>query len=197
MKRFLWLACGILLAVIPSLLTAQHRGGRGPGSTTGRAPTGVPNKDDLKDFNRAVALQATPEQVQKYRELTGIVQAARKDAQDLQRAAANVSDPKLFQNTDSLTDAVADAQTANQKFVSSFSPAQKSGLKAQTKKLGKTTSEISKQSKSLTRQLSHGTGKGKQILSAADKLEKALSNLQANQRSIGDEMGIQDEARAQ
>jgi hypothetical protein len=199
MKRWLWVACGIVLLVNPHGLNAQRRGGRGAGA--GRTPTGVQPKDDLKDFNKAIALQATPDQVQQYRELSGIVEAARKSAQDL-LLAANGSNPKAFQNQDSLSDAVAEAHTANEKFVRSFSAAQKAGLKAQTKKLEKSNSEIAKHIESLARVLGQGAGKDKQISSAADKLEKALSTLQANQRLIGDEMGIQNtgaqnEVRAQ
>src|SRR4029077_19129277 len=54
------LGCALLLR--PSILWAQHHGGHGgasgiPGATN--RPTGVDEKDDLKDFHHALAVQAT------------------------------------------------------------------------------------------------------------------------------------------
>ena len=195
MNRLTWLLCGIVLLISPYYLLAQHGGGRGAGA--GRPPTGVSNTDDLKDFKRAVALQASPDQVIQFQRLTRSTQAARKDAQDLQLLAGSENKPDLLQHADLLTGAVEEALTENEKFVKGFSAAQKSGLKDTTKKLGKANSEVTKQSKVLTRGLGHSGNNGRQITSTAEKLEKALGDFQAKQRSIGSEMGIQAEGSAQ
>lgn len=70
---------------------------------------------------------------------------------------------------------------------------QKSGLKEITKKLGKANSDVTKGSKALTRDLERPPIAGQQISGVAQKLDKALSDLQARQLAIATEMGIQSE----
>src|SRR5271165_448789 len=126
MSRLTWIVCGFVLLIGPHTLQAQHRGGRGTGA--GRAPAGGSNSDDLKDFNRAVALQASPDQMTQFRQLTKSTQAARRVAQDLVQLAANTNRPDLSQNADALSNAVEEAQTENERFLRTFSDVQKSGL---------------------------------------------------------------------
>jgi len=91
------------------MLLAQ-RGGHGTGA--GRPTTGVsnpaPNNSDMNDFNRALALQATQDQIARFQQLTKSTKAARKQAQDL-------SQTKITSKPDSsryagLNDAVEEAQ---------------------------------------------------------------------------------------
>lgn len=194
MNRLTWLVCGILLLMSPDALLAQHRGGHGAGA--GPPATGVSN-DDLKDFKRAVALQATPDQVIQFQGLTKSTEAAQKGAQDLLQLAEDASKPALFHSTSPLTSAVVKAQTDNEAFLQSFSAVQKSGLKHVTKKLGKANSDVTKQGKALTRGLGHSGIDGKHIAGVAEKLDKALSDFQAKQLAVGTEMGIQGERRSQ
>jgi hypothetical protein len=135
----------------------------------------------LKDFNRSVALQATPDQVIQFQRLTKSTQAARKGAQDLLQPAEDARKRGLFQSTNPLASAVEEAQTDNEKFLQSLSAVQKSGLKDVTKKLGKPNSDVTKQSKALTRGLGHSGIDGKYIASVAEKLDKALSDFQTKQ----------------
>jgi len=95
----------------PHTLLAQRRGGHGAG--TGSPPTGVSNTDDLKDFNRAMALRATPDQVIQFHRLTKSIQAARKGAQDLLQVAENASKPDLLHYTNPLPSEVEEAQADN------------------------------------------------------------------------------------
>ncbi len=195
MNRLLWLVCGIVLLMNPYALLAQRRGGHGAG--TASAPGGVSSTDDLKDFKRAVALQATPDQVVQFRRLTESTQIARKSAQDLLKFAENASKTDLFRSTDHLTSALEQAQTDNQNFLQSFSAVQKSGLKEITKKLGKANSDVTKRSKALTGDLERSRIASQQISGVAEKLDKALSDVQARQLAIGSEMGIQSEDSSQ
>jgi hypothetical protein len=195
MNRLATLVCGIVLLLSPNTLLAPRRGGHG--ASTGSPPTGVSNTDDLKDFNRAFALQATPDQVIQFHRLTKSIQAARKGAQDLLQVAENASKPDLFHYTNPLPSAVEEAQADNEQFLQSFSAAQKSGLKNLTKKLGKANSDVTKQSKALTRGLGHSGIDGKQIEGVAEKLDKALNDFQTKQLAVGIEMGIQGEGSSQ
>jgi hypothetical protein len=190
MHRLTWVVCGIVLVTSPGTLLAQRRGGHSAGS--GRASAGAPSTDDLKDFKRAVALQATPDQMIQFEQLTRSIQTARKSAQDLLQTAEGTSKPDLFHSVYPLTNAVEEAQTDNEKFLRSFSPVQKSGLKDVTKKLGKASSDVTRQSKALTRGLEHAGIEGKQIAGIAQRLDKALSDLQTKQLTVGTEMGIQE-----
>jgi len=195
MNRLIWLVCGITLLMGPHTLLAQRRGGSGAG--TARVPTGVSSTDDLKDFKRAVALQATPEQAVQFRRLTESTQAARKGAQNLSKSAEKASNPDLFRSISPLASALEEVQADNRRFLQSFSAVQKSGLKEVTKKLGKANSDVSKRNKALTRDLERSRIDGQQISGVAEKLDKALSDLQARQLAIGSEMGIQSQASSQ
>jgi len=191
MNRLIWLVCGIALLLNPHILLAQRRGGHGGG--TGRAPAGGSGSDDLKDFKRAMALQASPDQVAQFRRLNESTQVARKNAQDLLNLADNSSKPDLFRSTSLLASALEEVQTDNQKFLQTFSAPQKSGLKDITKKLDKANSDVTKGSKALTRDLERSQIAGQQISGVAEKLDKALGDLQTRQLAIAKEMGIQSE----
>ncbi len=195
MNRLIWLICGVVVLINPYTLLAQRRGGRG--ASTAGAPGRASTSDDLKDFKRAIALQASPDQVVQFRRLTESTQVARKSAQDLLTLAENASKNDLFRSTDHLAGALEKAQTDNQKFLESFSAAQKSGLKELTKKLGKANSDVTKRNKALTRDLERSRIVGQQISGVAEKLDKALGDLHARQLAIGSEMGIQSEGSSQ
>jgi hypothetical protein len=195
MNRLLWLVCGIVLLMNPYSLLAQRRGGHGAG--TARAPAGESSADDLKDFNRAIALQASPDQVAQFRRLTESTQAARKTAQDLLKLAENPSKTDLFRSTDELASALDKARTDNQKLLQSFSAVQRSGLKEVTKKLDRANSDVAGRSKALIRDLERSPIAGQQYTGIAEKLDKAFSDLQARQLAVGTEMGIQSEGSSQ
>ena len=195
MNRLTWLACGIVLLVHPHTLLAQRRGG--PGAGTPSRPTGVSSTDDLKDFKRAIALQASPGQIVQFRQLTESTQAARKSAQDLLKVAEKTNKSELLRSTSPLASALEEVQADNQEFLQSFSAVQKSGLKEVTKKLGKANADVTKRNKALTRNLEHSRIAGQQISGVAEKLDKALIDLQARQLAMGSEMGIQSEASSQ
>jgi hypothetical protein len=193
--RSKWLACAIVfLAGSPALL-AQHRGGRG--ATGGRPTTGTSDTDDLKEFKRVVALQATPEQVIQFQQLAKRTAVARKSVQDLRQLADSAGQLDVLHGANPLTTAVAEAQTDSERFLQSFSALQKSGLKNELKRLGKANSQLTKQSRALTQSLERSRIDVKQIAGAGERLDKVLDDFQTRQRAIGKEMGIQDEATAQ
>ena len=179
----------------PCALLAQRRGGHGAGAS--RAPGGVSSTDDLKDFKRAIALQASPDQVVQFRRLTESIQVARKSAEDFLEVAKDAGKADLLRSTDHLAVAIDKAQIDNQRFLQTFSDVQKSGLKEITKKLGKANSDVTKRSKALTRDLERSRISGQQISGVTEQLDKALSDLQARQLAIGSEMGIQSEGSSQ
>jgi hypothetical protein len=193
MNRACGLALGVVLLFCSRGVLGQH-GGHGGGRSGAPRSTGGGSTSDsgLQDFNHALAVQATPDQVSRFQSLAKTTEAARKQAQDLLRLAAKADEPAEFsQHVAALKDAVEDVQGSNQSFVKSFSKSQKSGLKELTKKLEKADSEITKQKKVLDQRLGLPQGGDEGIAGMADKLEKALAELQAQQLSLGKEMGIQ------
>jgi hypothetical protein len=190
-NRSIALICGMALLMASPALLAQRHGGRGVGGGVGRTPAGASKPDDLSEFKRSVALQATPDQVTEFERLTKSTQAARKTAQALLQLAGNQSAGDLFHSADQLTITVGDVQTDNQHFLRGLSSLQKSGLKDATKKLTKADAGVTKQNKALSQHLGRSAIDGKTVATLAEKIDDALSDLEARQRAIAEEMGIQ------
>src|SRR6476661_5957210 len=134
-------ALGIVVLLCSLSAFGQH-GGHGGGGGRGGAPRGTGSTSDssLQDFNHALAVQATPDQVSRFQSLA-----------------------------------------------KSFTKSQKSGLKELTKKLDKADSEVTKQKKALDQRLGLPQGNDEGVASMADKLEKALTDFQEQQLSLGKE----------
>lgn len=184
------LLLGILLTC-PGVATAQHHGGHGgPGSIPGGSgrPTGVEDKDTLKDFHQAMAVQATSQQITEFHALIKISEAAKVELQTLLRprdeqnstAAPTSSNAKL-------DEALNNARTATQKFVDGFSAPQKSGLKEATKRLNKAESSLEEEEKKLD-QTPQTTGAD--LAARVQGLDRALTELSNQQLALGREMGI-------
>jgi hypothetical protein len=176
--------------MLPAITFGQHRAGRGAGSRS--TSTGVSDNEsqETKDFKHAVAVQARPEQVAHFQQLTKSGKAVRKSAGDLLRVAETANQIDLFHYTGSVTRAVEETQFENDQFLLSFSDAQKSGLKELTKKLSRANTELTKENKALSKELERSKVSGKQIAEIAKKLDKALSDFQSKQVAVGTEMGI-------
>jgi hypothetical protein len=190
---------GIALLTTPGSLFAQHGGGgggghgmmsTGTGNGAGRAD-GVEEKDGLRDFHRAMAIQATPDQraafakVSQYTETAGNQLHAFRES--LRQVAA--SSP-LSDRTAALDQAIARARAGNQNFLTSFSPAQKSGLKDTAGKLEKADSDLDKQIKTLDQILQSPKPDGEQVTATAAALDKGLAGFQNEQLALGSEMSI-------
>lgn len=190
----IWL---IVFLTCPYALLAQ-RVGRGTGaarpSTGTSSPT--PTNSEINDFGRAVALQASQDQVAWFPQLTKSTDAARKEAQSLVQRAENSSkvDSSAYAQ---LSEVVDDARTANLKFVNTFSASQQSGLKPLIKKLSKADVDIAKNSKALSQQFEHSEINGKKVSAMVQKLDRALTDFQSEQISIGIKMGIQPNGQSQ
>jgi hypothetical protein len=192
MNRSKGLICGVVLLVCTSTVVAQHRGSQGAaGPGSGKSS----NSDDLHDFKRAVALQASPDQVSQFKQLATSTQAAKKATQELLQLSAKAGNPELSHSAEDLPSAVEDVQADNEKFLRSFTKVQKSELKKITKKLEKANSELSKESKALGPAASNPDGK--QIASVAEKLDKALDDFATAQDALASEMGIPQETTSQ
>ena len=186
MNRSLVLGVAALLALSVSTALAQHGGhGGGGGGRRGSPGAGDTSDASLVDFNRALAVQATSDQVSHFPELTKSTEAARKLAVDFRGVSGKAdSETEFYKKTAGLKEALEEAQGSNQDFV------KKAGLKELTKKLEKADSEVTKQWKDLEKQLGGAKSVSEGIAGAADRLEKALEEFQSQQIELGKEMGI-------
>jgi len=132
----------------PIAATAQRHGGGGAGLGGGgisgiSRPTGVDEKDSLKDFHQALAVQATSQQIAEFQSLLKGTEAAQAELQlflhDLNNRDLNNHDlnnhdldkeiPRKENSTpqsarrDALDPALEDARTGTRKFQDRFSPA--------------------------------------------------------------------------
>src|SRR5271157_808108 len=188
-KMLLWVA---MILVCPAIATAQHHGGHGVGGSTpggpGR-PDGVDEKDTLKDFHHALAVQATSQQIAEFQTLVKNAEAAKTELQQFQQrsqerdAAESARDAALDQ-------ALEKARSETQKFIGGFSDAQKSGLKEIAKRLGKADSDLEQEEKKLDQSLQLANVAGSEVASHAESLDKALSDFANQQLALGREMGI-------
>ena len=187
------LAVATLLLVSASTLYAQHGGHGGGGGGRRGSPGATADTSDasLADFNRALAVQATSDQVSHFPELTKNTETARNLAKEFSGMSGKAdSTTEFYRKTAALKEAVEEAQGSNQDFVKSFTKSQKAGLKELTKKLEKADSEVTKQWKDLEKQAGTAKSVSEGTAGAADRLEKALEEFQTQQIELGKEMGI-------
>src|SRR5580704_14018372 len=133
------------LLVSPCALVAQRGGASGHvgGGTAGGdglsgvgKPTGVDQKDSLRDFHEALAVQATSEQVAAYVLMLKSTSAASAELQAFQQQLTKPSPaPELSNRGATIAQAIENARSLNKLFLAGFSERQKTGLKETVKKL--------------------------------------------------------------
>jgi len=189
----LYTLCVLTLLFCAKNTTAQHHGGHGlgvgiPGATN--RPTGVDEKDDLKDFHHALAVQATSQQIADFQALVKGTDEA-KAKLDTFAEEQNKSNAKS-RPTVSLSEIdqfVQRSLIGSRKFVDGFSSSQKSGLKDTLKKLSKVDSDLETEEKKLDDAV-QAENRGISLESATDNLTKSLSAFSDQQLALGREMGV-------
>jgi hypothetical protein len=161
-------------------------GGSGGGSGAGR-PSGVSERDDLRNFHRAMALQATAQQSALFNTAIQDLESASAQLQAFRAAEQKVPPPPAPAVT--THDLIERVRSSNQSFLASFSTGQKSGLKDILKKLAKEDSELAKQAQAFDQGLQAPKPAAEQ-LALASNLEKALTSFQTQQLALATEMSI-------
>jgi len=188
--RLCWML-GIVLACSCAAF-GQHRGGRGGGGLGGPGisrPDGVEEKDSLKDFHQAMAVQATSQQVLQFAIVLKRTGAAKAALQKLQSGAKDdaVQPAKV---EISLNDAVENASTEGLKFVEGFSPQQKSGLKDAIKRLQRAEAALEEERKAGAASLEAVTPGSPEAVSKSQNLDRALEEFSSQELALGKDMGI-------
>jgi hypothetical protein len=175
-----------ILLACPVSAKAQHHGGHGMGGgipgASGR-PDGVDEKDTLKDFHQALAVQATSQQIAEFQNVVNATNAAK----DKLNAFAEGKNGR--EGITPLDQSLENARSATKKFEEGFSPAQKSGLKDTAKRLEKADSDLAQEAQHLDQSV-QGESANSEIAAHAAATSKALSDLANVQLALGREMGI-------
>jgi hypothetical protein len=185
----------------PGLASAQRRGGGGPAGGGGLGnigrPSGVDEKDSLKDFHQAMAVQATGQQIAEFRLLVKSTGAAKAEldaflaARAKSAPSASVSGGSAVPAANAgLNQSLETARSANKKFVTGFSETQKSGLKEITRKLERADSDLDQENRKLGVIAQTAQAPGAGGTSIGDGLSKALDDFSNQQLALGREMGI-------
>jgi hypothetical protein len=186
------------LLISPCIVLGQRGGHPGASSPVGGIdsvgkPTGVDQKDDLKDFHQALAVQATSQQISEYAAMVKSTAAAGSELRAfLERLDKHDDLPALVTRHAALEQALEKARTANKNFLEGFSAQQKNGLKEITKKLIKADSDLAQHSEELNQKVADAKAVSEVIAGSAQGLEHALTSFQSQQASLGQEMSIAD-----
>lgn len=164
---------------------AGRHGGSRSGNNQGSSTVPADNTD-LTNFKHAVAVEATDTQVTQFMVLAKSTDAARQQAQALQRSGSEAA----VKEATALQDAVDEVQRQDRGFLETFSEAQASGLKKQTKKLTQSGETVMKGAKKLAAQLDRIPPDPQRLKESATNLEQALAKLQSDQNELSKEMGI-------
>jgi chromosome segregation ATPase len=171
---------------IPTAQFGQYAGRHG-GSKSGSAGSTAPAEDpDLTNLKHAIAVEATETQATQFRVLATCTDAARQKAQALQQAGSEAA----VSHATALQDALDEVQRQGRGFLNTFSDAQASGLKKQTKKLNQSDETVVKGAKKLAARLDQIPPDPQRLKESATNLEQALTKLQSDQNALSKEMGI-------
>ncbi len=163
--------------------------GGGGGMSGISRPTGVDEKDSLKDFHQALAVQATPEQTVEFRALITCIEAAQTAVQELLQPPSKEGTLAQPPHSQGIDDLLQKARSADKKFQEGFSSAQKAGLKDIAKRLSKADTVLDQEQKSFDQSLTLKASSA-EIASRAESLDKALTDFCNIQLSLGRDMSI-------
>lgn len=184
-RRFL-VAIVIIIAICPLPLQAQRGGGRGSHGGTATTPKGEPAEDNsLKDFSRAIALQADAGQIDLFHQLTKDTTTAADKAGDLAQHPERIK-----QQADILAYVVEVARGESHDFIQELSRAQRSGLKTWRKNVERADAEVGKSWKTLSKDLTRDSGGEKRLAADNLNLQQSLAKLLTEQGRLAQRMSI-------
>ena len=187
------LILGSIWLTFPLQVSAQRHGGHGMpggGGLSGISrPDGVDEKDDMKDFHQALALQATSQQVSEFQALVKSAETARAHLQKFLAMLRQGTGAATFTRPDGLDPAIEKVRNGTKAFQEGFSPAQKNGLKEDAKRLAKADSELEQAEKELDQTLDIKAA-GSALTAHAESLDQSLAEYYNQQLALGRAMSI-------
>lgn len=189
---------GLLVAGTGLLLCSGHglaqRGGGAPvgaGIPGLSRPGGVSEKDDLKDFHEAMAVQATSAQAAEFLVIVKNTEAAASELESLGKdTGVGERGAQVTAHATALQQSLEKARSGTKDFLAGFSPAQKAGLKESDAKLRKAEAELAEQEKLVDWSATDAKGEAERIAGRTEGLRKALTNFRNEQNVLASQMGI-------
>ena len=173
---------GLIVLASAGLASAQEHGGHGisiGGGNVYGQPNGVDEKDTLKNFHQALAVQATSQQIAGFQQLVKNTSAAH----DQLAAFASAKSPR--DGIAPLDQLLESARAATRKFQDALSEEQKSGLREILRRLDKADSDLAQEAKRFDLE-SAAAGNAPN----AANLDTAIASFSNAQLALGREMGI-------
>lgn len=187
------LILGSVLLGYPLAATAQRHGGAGGMGGSGMSgisrPTGVSEKDTLRDFHQAMAVQASSQQIAEFHSLVKSTEAATAELQILLEELRKENAPPESARRDVLDRTLENARSRNKEFQQGFSVAQKSGFKDIAKRLAKADSDLEQGAKRLDQSLDVKSPRP-EVVAHAETLDQSLADFHDQQLALGREMSI-------
>jgi hypothetical protein len=143
----------------------------------------VDEKDTLKDFHQALAVQATSQQIAAFQDLVNATNAAKDKLSAFAEGKTGREGIAPFDQS------LENARDGNKKFQDGFSPAQKSGLKDTTKRLEKADSDLEQEAHRLDQSVQSESANA-DVSAYAATTAKALTDFANIQLALGRDMGI-------
>ncbi len=177
------LLLGVLVFFSSGAAFAQH-GNHAPRTILTR-PDAVDDKDQLKDFHEALAVEATSQQIAEFQALRKKTDTARAEIQKfLQPAKENsLTAAANFE----LDQSLETARSETKKFLDGFSEKQKSGLKELVRLLDHTDALLGDEERKLDQAFKSSPGS---VAEHAAGLDKALQDFSSQQLALAREMSI-------
>jgi len=151
--------------------------------------------DDLKDFNQALAVQATSGQVNAY---DSMVKSSENATQSVEAFIARLqkqpNSGELSAAGHSVSQSLEKACAETKQFIDAFSKTQQSGLKEIAQKVTKADSEVAQLASRLVQETMDVNLGIPEVSNSAKSLHQALMNLHGQQVDLGQEMGISQDS---
>ena len=170
------------LMLLTSVAAEAQGGGHGisiGGGNVYGQPNGVDERDTLKDFHQALAVQATSQQIADFQQLVKNTSAAH----DQLSTFASSKSPR--DGVAALDQSLESARAATRKFEDGLSEPQKAGLRELLRRLDKADSDLSQETKRFDQTIESGGS-----ASNTATLDTALASFSNEQLALGREMGI-------
>ena len=190
MNRIRTTLATLLLAALAPVTFAQH-GGHG-GTSSGGGFGNTPSDSSMRDFKRALVLQATADQRATFAKCMEATERARKVAEQMVKPGGRRSyDSVVFPGQkEQFQSAMAEMSEAHQHFRHSLSQVQEKELGKYFKKLDRYQVELGSHIAQMDRELSTGKPDPRRLENESKKIEDATEKWLSEHLKIAREIGI-------
>lgn len=183
-RSYITIAISLASLLASSGVALAQRGGAHAPPTILTRPDAVEEKDTLKDFHEALAVQATTEQIAEFQALLKTTNATKSQLETFTER------PQTGSSNSGLDQALEAARTQTRKFSDGFSEKQKMGLKEQLRLVDRADAALLDQQRRLDQALQTPSMPPAEVADFAGGLDKAFADFSSQQLTLAREMGI-------